>query len=200
MADNNEGDNSLPPGFRFYPSDEDLVVHFLRRKDHDHSSILPFHPRVIPDLDLYPYNPWELQGKALEEGDKWYYYSRKIQNRVTESGYWNPMGMDEPIISSSSKKIVGMKKYYVFHIGEPPAGVWTSWIMHEYRLPDSGSTSRSTSRKTRGHPKLDYNKWVICKVYEQRNDDDDGDNDTELSCLDEVFLSMDDLDEISLPN
>ena len=46
----------------------------------------------------------------------------------------------------------------------------------------------------------DYNKWVICKVYEQRNDDDDGDNDTELSCLDEVFLSMDDLDEISLPN
>lgn len=46
----------------------------------------------------------------------------------------------------------------------------------------------------------DYSKRVICKVFEQRNDDDDGDNDTELSCLDEVFLSMDDLDEISLPN
>nr|AOC59215.1 NAC transcription factor 42 [Haloxylon ammodendron] len=191
-------DNNLPPGFRFYPTDEELVVHFLHRKD----GYLPFHPDVIPDLEVYPYNPWELEGKALSEGSKWYYYSRKMQNRVTESGYWKAMGMDEPIMSSSnSRKMVGMKKYYVFHIGEPPAGVWTNWIMHEYRLPDSssGSTSRSSSRK-RGQPKLEYSKWVICKVYEQRNDGDDGDNDTELSCLDEVFLSMDDLDEISLPN
>jgi len=39
---------------------------------------------------------------------------------------------------------------------------------------------------------------VICQVYEQDNDDD-GDG-TELSCLDEVFLSLDDLEEISLPN
>lgn len=44
----------------------------------------------------------------------------------------------------------------------------------------------------------DYSKWVICRVYERNCDDkDDG---TELSCLDEVFLSLDDLDEISLPN
>ncbi|XP_048491035.1 NAC domain-containing protein 104 isoform X4 [Beta vulgaris subsp. vulgaris] len=149
------GDN-LPPGFRFCPSDEELVVHFLRRKD----GLLPFHPDVIPDLDVYPYNPWELEGKAFSEGNKCYYYSRKIQNRVTESGYWKAMGMDEPIMSSSSsKKIVGMKKYYVFHIGEPPAGAWTSWIMHEYRLPDSlGSTSKSTSRK-RGQPK--HNRWNL---------------------------------------
>lgn len=194
MADNNQG-ASLPPGFRFCPTDEELVVHFLRRKD----GLLPFHPDIIPDLDVYPYNPWELEGKAFSEGSKWYYYSRKMQNRVTDSGYWKPMGMDEPIMSSCSRKIVGMKKYYVFHIGEPPADVWTSWIMHEYRLPDSGSTSKSGSRK-RGNPKLDYSKCVICKVYERRNDDDDGDNDTELSCLDEVFLSMDDFDEISLPN
>ena len=44
----------------------------------------------------------------------------------------------------------------------------------------------------------EYNKWVICRVYERNGDDDNG---TELSCLDEVFLSLDDdLDEISLPN
>lgn len=42
----------------------------------------------------------------------------------------------------------------------------------------------------------DYSKWVICRVYE-RDEDDDG---TELSCLDEVYLSLDDLDEISFPN
>lgn len=193
MADNN-GDN-LPPGFRFYPTDEELVVHFLHRK----SNLLPFHPDVIPDLDVLPYNPWELQGKAMSEGSKWYYYSRRMQSRVTDSGYWKPMGMDEPIISSSSKKVVGLKRYFVFHIGEPPSGAWTGWIMHEYKLPDSGSSSRSGSKK-KGHPKLDYGKWVICKVYKQQNDDDDGDDGTQLSCLDEVFLSMDDLDEISLPS
>ncbi|XP_074270537.1 NAC domain-containing protein 104 [Silene latifolia] len=110
------------------------------------------------------------------------------------------MGMDEPIMSSSSMKIVGMKKYYVFHFGESSTGDWTNWIMHEYRLPDSASSSRSSSKK-RANSKKDLSKWVICKVYERRDDDDgDGDDDTELSCLDEVFLSMEDLDEISLPN
>lgn len=54
------GDNhfQLPPGFRFFPTDEELVVHFLQRK----AALLPFHPDVIPDLDLYPYDPWELNG------------------------------------------------------------------------------------------------------------------------------------------
>lgn len=54
MGDN----NNLPPGFRFCPTDEELVVHFLRRKD----DLLPYHPDIIPDLDVYPYNPWDLQG------------------------------------------------------------------------------------------------------------------------------------------
>ena len=44
----------------------------------------------------------------------------------------------------------------------------------------------------------DYSKWVVCRVSERNSDDDD--DGTELSYLDEVFLSLDDLDEISLPN
>lgn len=55
MADN---PFQLPPGFRFFPTDEELVVHFLQRK----AALLPLHPDVIPDLDLYPYDPWELNG------------------------------------------------------------------------------------------------------------------------------------------
>ncbi|KAK4564143.1 NAC domain-containing protein 104 [Quercus suber] len=186
MGDNNV---NLPPGFRFCPTDEELVVHFLHRK----ASLLPCHPDVIPDLDLYPYDPWDLDGKALAEGNKWYFYSRRTQNRVTCNGYWKAMGNEEPVMNSSSKS-VGMKKILVFYTGEAPSGIKTNWIMQEYRLSDSaGSTSRSSKR--RGHPKIDYSTWVICRVYE-RDDDDDG---TELSCLDEVFLSLDDLDEISLP-
>ncbi|KAF5448550.1 hypothetical protein F2P56_029070 [Juglans regia] len=165
MGDNNV---NLPPGFRFYPTDEELVVHFLHRK-------------------------------ALAEGNKWYFYSRKTQNRATSNGYWKAMGMEDPVNNSAGKK-VGMKKYLVFHVGEAPSGIKTNWTMQEYRLSDSAaSTSTSTrSSKRRGHSKIDYSNWVICRVYER--DDQDHDDGTELSCLDEVFLSLDDLDEISLPN
>ncbi|KAL1336282.1 hypothetical protein HN51_030672 [Arachis hypogaea] len=185
MGDNNV---NLPPGFRFYPTDEELVVHFLHRK----AALLPCHPDVIPDLDLYPYDPWELDGRALAEGNQWYYYSRRTQSRVTENGYWKATGMEEPVMTSSTNKRVGIKKYFVFHLGESPSAIKTNWIMQEYCLSDySASSSRSSKRKS------DYSKWVICRVYERNGDDDDG---TELSCLDEVFLSLDDLDEISLPN
>ncbi|XP_043698134.1 NAC domain-containing protein 104-like [Telopea speciosissima] len=200
MGDDNV---NLPPGFHFYPTDEELVVHFLNRK----ASLLPCHPDVIPDLDLYPYDPWELDGKALQGGNQWYFYSRRTPNRVSANGYWKPVGMDEPIISNAGKRL-GLKKCLVFYVGggETPAdGIKTNWIMQEYRLSDSGSSSR-TSSKRKGTSKLDSSKWVLCRVCERNSgsqggfgDDDDGDG-TELSCLDEVFLSLDDLDEISLPN
>ncbi|XP_004504766.1 NAC domain-containing protein 104 [Cicer arietinum] len=193
MGDNNNNVN-LPPGFRFYPTDEELLVHFLHRK----ASLLPCHPDVIPDLDLFPYDPWELHGRALEEGNQWYYYSRRTQNRITNNGYWMPMGMEEQVVTTSTNKRLGIKKYYVFHLGQTPNGNKTNWIMQEYRLSDSASSSRSSSSKRKSQPKSEHSRWVICRVYES-DDDEDGDG-TELSCLDEVFLSLDDLDEVSLPN
>ncbi|KAL9141299.1 hypothetical protein ABFS82_14G093700 [Erythranthe guttata] len=190
MGEDNLSFNLLPPGFRFYPSDEELVVHFLHRNK---SAILPnCHPDVIPDLHLYPCDPWDLNVKAMGgEGKKLYFYSRKTQTRITGSGYWQPIGFEEPIYSNNNnnncQKIIGMKKYSAFYIGKPFEGVKTNWIMHEYY-----SVSKSNS-------KFDYSRWVvICRVYENNGDvDNDG---TELSCLDEIYLSLDDLDEISFPN
>ncbi|XP_054804230.1 NAC domain-containing protein 104-like [Prosopis cineraria] len=204
MADNYTV--NLPPGFRFYPTDEELIVHFLQRK----ASLLPCHPDVIPDLELYPYDPWDLEGKALGEGNQWYFYSRRTQNRVTVNGYWKEMGMEDAVIAASSNKRVGMKKYFVFYEGQSPnSGIKTNWVMQEYRLSDSSSSSSSSSSKSssssrrKSQPKPGYRKWVICRVYERNDGDGDGDGDggngIELSSLDEVFLSMDDLEEISLP-
>ncbi|KAJ7002750.1 hypothetical protein D5086_006088 [Populus alba] len=188
---------NLPPGFRFCPSDEELVVHFLHRK----ASLLPCHPDVIPDLDLYPYDPWELDGKALSEGKQCYFYSRRTQNRITNNGCWKPMvgHVEEPILASGNNKLVGIKKYFIFYAAE---GIKTNWIMEEYLLSEhctSNDSSPSTrSSKTRARSKQDYSKWVICRVYERSCEEEDGGK--ELSCLDEVFLSLEDLDEISLPN
>lgn len=51
--------SDLPPGFRFFPTDEELVVHFLSRK----ASRLPCQPDIVPFLDLRRFDPWQLNGQ-----------------------------------------------------------------------------------------------------------------------------------------
>lgn len=150
--DNNSINNvNLPPGFRFYPTDEELVLHFLHRKK---TPLLPFHPDVIPDLHLYSYDPWQLHGRALAEGNKWYYYSRRsTQNRVTCNGYWKPTGIEEPVFCSTKNNRIGIKKHFVFHMGESDSvGIKTNWIMHEFRLSHSSTNSSSSSSKIKSQP------------------------------------------------
>lgn len=52
------GGASLPPGFRFHPTDEELVGYYLRRKVEG----LEIELEVIPVVDLYKFDPWELPG------------------------------------------------------------------------------------------------------------------------------------------
>ncbi|XP_072950543.1 NAC domain-containing protein 104-like [Typha angustifolia] len=186
-----EGGN-LPPGFRFFPSDEELVVHFLRRK----SASLPCQPDIIPTIDLHHHDPWDLNGKALQGGNQWYFFTHKTQTRSSPNGHWSHAGgRDEPVTS------VGVKKTFIFYCGDQPhEGIKTNWVMHEYHLLDTTTTSSSSSSsralKKRGvHQRIESNEWVICRVYETSCHDEGA----ELSCLDEVFLSLDDLDEVSLP-
>lgn len=93
-------------------------------------------------------------GKAMEEGSKWYFYSRRTQTRITRSGVWKSIGEDEPILSSESgsskRKVIGIKKYYVFYIGEPNSeGIKTNWILQEYSLSDQCGSSSSARRKSK---------------------------------------------------
>lgn len=46
----------LPPGFRLHPTDEELVVHYLKRK----AASAPLPVAIIADVDLYKFDPWEL--------------------------------------------------------------------------------------------------------------------------------------------
>ena len=52
----------LPPGFRFHPTDEELIVHYLKKKVS--SSPNPT-VSIIADIDLYKFNPWDLPGSSL---------------------------------------------------------------------------------------------------------------------------------------
>lgn len=49
----------LPPGFRFHPTDDELVMHYLCRK----CAAQPIGVPIIAEVDLYKFDPWELPGK-----------------------------------------------------------------------------------------------------------------------------------------
>lgn len=58
--DNHEHDMVMP-GFRFHPTEEELVEFYLRRKVEGKR----FNVELITFLDLYRYDPWELPGKRF---------------------------------------------------------------------------------------------------------------------------------------
>ncbi|BAT85700.1 NAC transcription factor [Vigna angularis] len=152
----------LPPGFRFHPSDEELIVHYLRNKVT--SSPLP--GSFIAEIDLYKYNPWELQSKALFGEDEWYFFTPRDRkypngvrpNRAAASGYWKATGTDRPIFTSCGMKNIGVKKALVFYKGRAPKGSKTDWIMHEYRLHNSMNSISQQRRSMR------LDEWVLCRV------------------------------------
>ena len=49
----------LPPGFRFHPTDEELITYYLLKKVLDST----FTGRAIAEVDLNKSEPWELTGK-----------------------------------------------------------------------------------------------------------------------------------------
>lgn len=49
---------SIPPGFRFHPTDEELVGYYLKKKIASQRIDLD----VIREIDLYKIEPWDLQG------------------------------------------------------------------------------------------------------------------------------------------
>lgn len=51
-------EEGLPPGFRFHPTDEELITAYLINKISDPS----FSARAITDVDLNKCEPWELPG------------------------------------------------------------------------------------------------------------------------------------------
>lgn len=49
----------LPPGFRFHPTDEELISHYLYKKVID----INFSARAIGEVDLNKSEPWDLPCK-----------------------------------------------------------------------------------------------------------------------------------------
>ncbi|CAJ1900595.1 unnamed protein product [Sphenostylis stenocarpa] len=129
---------SLPPGFRFYPSDEELVCHYLYKKIANEEVL----KGTLVEIDLHICEPWQLPEVAKLNANEWYFFSfrdRKYAtgfrtNRATTSGYWKATGKDRAVVDPTTQEVVGMRKTLVFYRNRAPNGIKTGWIMHEFRL------------------------------------------------------------------
>ncbi|KAI3794397.1 hypothetical protein L1987_37028 [Smallanthus sonchifolius] len=154
---------SLPPGFRFHPTDEELVAYYLKRKINGHKIEL----EVIPEVDLYKCEPWDLPGKSLlpSKDLEWYFFSPRDRkypngsrtNRATKGGYWKATGKDRNVNSQS--RAVGMKKTLVYYRGRAPHGARSDWVMHEYRLDERECESESGLKL--------QDAYSLCRVFKK---------------------------------
>ncbi|KAL2935567.1 NAC domain-containing protein 83 [Bienertia sinuspersici] len=150
----------LPPGFRFQPTDEELLFQYLRCKIFS----LPLPASVIPEVHFSKLDPWELPDSAKEEKyvftKKGAKYMNKNQNhRRTNNGYWKVInGSEKHIFPSSNLNLgnmmmmmKGVKKTLAYHFSNNAP---TDWLMHEYSLANMNYNATSKGED-----------WVICHVF-----------------------------------
>ncbi|PKA65776.1 NAC domain-containing protein 43 [Apostasia shenzhenica] len=170
-----DGQSSVPPGFRFHPTEEELLNYYLRKKVGCEKIDLD----VIRDVDLNKLEPWDIQEKcrigSTPQND-WYFFSHKDKkyptgtrtNRATAAGFWKATGRDKVIYTSFKR--IGMRKTLVFYKGRAPHGQKSDWIMHEYRLDEhSDSTSLSTGSCAAADSPAQEEGWVVCRVFKKKN-------------------------------
>ncbi|WOL16346.1 hypothetical protein Cni_G25133 [Canna indica] len=162
----------LPPGFRFHPTDEELILHYLRNQ----AAALPCPVSIIAEVDIYKFDPWDLPAKAMFGEQEWYFFTPRDRkypngvrpNRAAASGYWKATGTDKPIQASRGSGNIGVKKALVFYKGRPPKGRKTNWIMHEYRLAEAQANFNYKPMKF-GNFSMRLDDWVLCRIYKKNN-------------------------------
>ncbi|XP_038879890.1 NAC domain-containing protein 83-like [Benincasa hispida] len=167
----------LPPGFRFEPTEEELVFEYLKCKVF--SSALP--ASIIPDINgVWNLDPWDIPagGGGVGGGDREeekYLFSKKAaaedeqeyvdnnNNNMgivgwSRSGYWKARGWEKEILSSDiGVRLVGMKKTLDFYSNTKKTG----WVMHQYRLQLRPHSSHYSAAATN----LVNNNWVLCRIF-----------------------------------
>ncbi|KAK7267083.1 hypothetical protein RIF29_19747 [Crotalaria pallida] len=164
----NKGEEALdlPPGFRFHPTDEEIITYYLTQKVLNSS----FSAIAMGEADFNKCEPWDLPKKAkMGEKDNWYFFCQRDRkyptgmrtNRATQSGYWKATGKDKEIYKGKGN-LVGMKKTLVFYRGRAPKGEKTNWVMHEFRLEGKFANYNL--------PNSAKDEWVVSRVFHKNTD------------------------------
>ncbi|KAG7555683.1 NAC domain superfamily [Arabidopsis suecica] len=112
-------------GFRFNPSEEELILDYLLPK-------LGFdQPKTIYLLEdkdeIYAKVPWRLKHteNGIFEPNEWFYFVKKTNRKVKG---WKATGGLKDILSKKNGKVIGKKRNRSLYVGGEPSG----WTMTEY--------------------------------------------------------------------
>ncbi|XP_028758766.1 NAC domain-containing protein 41-like [Neltuma alba] len=156
----------FPPGYRFCPTEEELIVKYLMKKVKNE----PLPPNlIIPEVDIYQYDPAILceNYKGMDE-KAWYFFSPRERKyltwsrakRSTNEGYWKNYGVSNKSIYSK-KRIVGKWRILTYFQGKSPTGTKTTWNMKEYSLVDL------PHQRTISNTNMKLRDFVLCKIYKR---------------------------------
>ncbi|WZZ22630.1 hypothetical protein YC2023_124017 [Brassica napus] len=113
----------IGPGFRFHPTDEELITYYLKRKVEGK----PMRFDVIREVNIYKHEPSDLAelSRLKTKDQEWYFFcplekrqnSSTVINRATKEGYWKKTGDDKKIKREGDDELIGVGKN---HIDEDP--------------------------------------------------------------------------------
>ncbi|XP_019232702.1 PREDICTED: NAC domain-containing protein 41-like isoform X2 [Nicotiana attenuata] len=170
------GSLNLPIGFRFRPTDEELLVHYLSRKIFS----MPLPALIIPEiLDVFVSFPSDLPGDLRENR---YFFSKangdinsKGCSRLISgkdcSGYWKAVGQGQLIVvpisgsavseQQQQRLLLGMKKALRFYQTTRSECLRTRWIMHQYSLVTISSSDQNVNM-------MQVGDWSVFRIYQKK--------------------------------
>ncbi|RCV17512.1 hypothetical protein SEVIR_3G230500v4 [Setaria viridis] len=169
--------DQLAPGFRFYPTEEELLCFYLRNKlDGVRSGDIE---RVIPVADVCALDPWQLpeayRGEFSGNGEPWFYFCPRQErearggrpSRTTPSGYWKAAGTPGLVYAADGRPI-GTKKTMVFYRGRAPAGAKTEWKLNEYKSLEEEDEYAAAAHAAVPAPSFALqtrSEFTLCRLY-----------------------------------
>ncbi|GJN07770.1 hypothetical protein PR202_ga25630 [Eleusine coracana subsp. coracana] len=173
---------NLPPGFRFVPTDAELIVHFLRPKLAGEVLPLP----IFFDERILDYHPEQLVEKYREHGqNRWFFFTRrerkhaggKRPNRTTPgNGHWNADGEIVGCVGTLVFYEASRKKKKEDIVAAVTAAAETTaaspdedsgktdWTMYEY---ESLTSKAEFDAKTNGEGRID--ELVLCSIQKKKH-------------------------------
>ncbi|XP_004308753.1 PREDICTED: NAC domain-containing protein 18-like [Fragaria vesca subsp. vesca] len=170
------GGFSLPKGFRFQPSDDELLSHYLQKKNDRED---PEITAIIPEIDVSKHEPRDLPALVFTRADfldrewftmpdspdmEWYFFSPRVFkhsnskskstkiNRTTDEGYWKKQGNDRRITGACSDKQIGARRILTFYLSNKQK---TDWVIHEFYLTKADSDEQ-------------IGDFVLCRLKDNR--------------------------------
>nr|XP_043620379.1 NAC transcription factor 29-like [Erigeron canadensis] len=157
-------EDGLAPGYRFCPTDAELIVCYLKAKIEKDA----YPPCRIHEVNIYNHSPDDLAREYRSCDNKWYFLTPRERQcpkgsrpnrKVGNFGKWKAAQKDAAVLDVKGQE-VGRKRSLNF-LDEN--GIKTSWLMQEY-------TTTHPNLPIGTGPQTMLSNWVLCKIYKLKEE------------------------------